>query len=106
MIQDKKNKVEKGICPICSRVMYEGNSINKHHLVPKSRGGVSTEYLHRICHAMIHSLWSEKELAQHYDSAEKIIASPRMQKFIAWVQKKDPLYYERTISSREKNRKR
>ena len=36
------------ICPICSRSIPESQK-DAHHLIPKSKGGKSAEYLHRIC---------------------------------------------------------
>lgn len=51
------------ICPICSRSIPESQK-DAHHLIPKSKGGKSAEYLHRICHKQIHALFSESELAK------------------------------------------
>jgi hypothetical protein len=80
-----------GQCPICDRDMWKGDSIDKHHMVPKCRGGKETEYLHKICHRKIHSIWTEKE----YNDPEKIKEHEEMQKFIKWVNKKEPDFYDR-----------
>ena len=61
---------EIGICPICNRMMIEGPSVDKHHFVPKSEGGVDTVFIHRVCHSKIHSLFTEKELAEEYNTPE------------------------------------
>ena len=64
-----------GPCPVCGREMIEdGASVNEHHLVPRSRGGKETTHLHRICHAKLHSRWTERELAERYSSIEAILA--------------------------------
>jgi len=42
------------------------HSVNRHHLVPRSRNGRDTLALHRICHAEIHAALSEKELERRY----------------------------------------
>lgn len=97
----------KGSCPICEREMYDGaSSINQHHFVPKSQGGKVQLFLHRVCHDAIHSLWTEKELAEEYSSAEKILMDARMQKFVKWVQKKDSLFYSSTFDSKKRSKKR
>lgn len=94
----------KGACPICDRGMYDdGKSINRHHFVPKSRGGKEQFYTHTICHNMLHRTWTNKELENEYSDPEKIKAEPVMEKFIAWVAKKDPLFYD---SSKDNNNRK
>jgi 5-methylcytosine-specific restriction endonuclease McrA len=59
-----------------------------HHLVPKSRGGVHTVYMHRSCHKQIHALFTEAELAKSYSNLESLCAHPELAKFIKWVKGK------------------
>jgi len=94
-----------GPCPICGRELIAGPSVNEHHLIPRSRKGKETITLHRICHSKIHSLFSEKELAMEYNTADKLRAHPEMQKFIKWVRKKDPEFYDRNRWSEARKRK-
>jgi hypothetical protein len=82
--------------------MVAGPSVNRHHFVPRSRGGRETEYVHRICHRKIHSLWTEAELARDYASPEAIRAHPDMQAFIRWIARKPPEFWARTHESRRK----
>lgn len=97
----------KGICPICDREMYDdGKSVNRHHFVPKSRGGKAQEAVHSLCHNQIHSLWTEKELELEYSDPEKIKENAEMQTFIAWVKKKDPLFYISSKDSKARKNKR
>lgn len=84
-----------GICPICEREMWNGASIDRHHFTPKCRGGKASEYLHKICHRKIHSIWTEKELEKEFNDPNKICAHSEMEKFIEWVQKKEPNYYDK-----------
>lgn len=84
-----------GNCPICDRPMIKGPSIDKHHMVPKCRGGKETHFLHKICHRKIHSIWTEKELEKTYNNAEIIKENEEIQKFIKWVSKKDPEFYDK-----------
>jgi hypothetical protein len=97
----------KGACPICDRDMYDdGKSINRHHFIPKSRGGKEQFFTHTLCHNMIHSLWTEKQLEMEYSDATIIKEHPEMQTFIAWVKKKDPLFYIKTKDSNSRKVKR
>ena len=80
---------EPEICPVCGREIPE-SQLDAHHLVPKSRGGRETEYLHRICHRQIHALFTEAELAKRYSTVEAILDHPEMQKFVTWVKRKPP----------------
>jgi hypothetical protein len=69
------------ICPICDRAIPSSQK-DAHHLVPKSKGGKATEYLHRICHKQIHALFTETELANQFNHAAILREHPDMQKFI------------------------
>ena len=57
-----------------------------HHLIPKSRGGVNTVFLHRAYHKQVHALLTETELAR----------------FIEWVQDKPNDFNPPTRRSRSK----
>lgn len=103
--EDKDRKFI-GDCPLCGRPMVEGPSVNEHHLVPKSRKGRETVTIHRICHSKIHSLFTERELALHYNTPEKLQAHPEIERFIKWVSKKDPEYKDRNRTSKTKGRRR
>ncbi len=89
---------EQPVCPICGRAIPPAQR-DAHHLIPKSKGGKSTEFLHRICHRQIHALFSETELARVLNTAEALREQPDMQKFIAWVSSKPDEFYERTSKS-------
>lgn len=86
------------ICPLCKRAIPAAQK-DAHHLVPKSRGGRHTEYLHRICHRQIHALFSETELARQFNNLEALLAHPEMARFVSWVQTKPDAFYERTRKS-------
>lgn len=86
------------ICPLCDRVIPESQR-DAHHLVPKSKGGKKTEFLHRICHKQVHALFDETELATKLNNADALRSHPEMQKFIAWVKNKPNDFYEKTRKS-------
>ena len=89
------NIVIVGQCPICDREMWKGDSIDRHHFYPKCKGGRVTEYVHKVCHRKIHSIWTENELAKEYNSSEIVKEHPEIKKFINWVSKKDPDFYDK-----------
>ncbi|QWE08190.1 HNH endonuclease [Polynucleobacter ibericus] len=86
------------ICPICDRAIPDSQK-DAHHLIPKSKGGKTTEYLHRICHKQIHALFTETELAQQYHHAQILREHPEMMKFIQWIKSKPNAFYEKTRKS-------
>jgi hypothetical protein len=86
------------VCPLCQRPIAESHK-DAHHLVPKSKGGRHTEYLHRICHRQIHALFTENELAREFSTVEALLAHPEMARFVAWVKTKPADFHERTRKS-------
>jgi len=93
-------------CPLCAREMAA--SIDKHHLIPKLKGGRNgqTVMLHKVCHAKIHSLFTEPELARTYSTIEKILEHEEIQKFVGWVSKKHAEFYESSKETGNKKNKR
>lgn len=92
-------------CAICLRELGTENT-SRHHLIPKSKGGTfgDTIMIHNICHQKIHSLFTEKELQETYNTAEALRTHEEMWKFIKWVRKKDPAFYQRNRWSKRKRR--
>lgn len=86
------------ICPLCGRLIPESEK-DAHHLVPKSKGGRETQYLHRVCHRQIHALLTETELARTYNHVEALLAHPGIARFVAWIKTKPDNFYERTRKS-------
>lgn len=86
------------VCPLCDRPIPPAQR-DAHHLVPKSRGGVQTAWLHRICHRQIHALFSETELARDYHRVDALREHPEMARFLAWVRRKPDDFFERTRKS-------
>lgn len=92
------NLVALPVCPLCERPIPKAQQ-DAHHLVPKSKGGRHTEYLHRICHRQIHALLTETELARQYATIDALLAHPPLAVFIKWVKTKPDAFYERTKKS-------
>ncbi len=93
-----------GNCPICDREMWNDNSSDRHHFYPKCKGGKETEWVHRVCHRKIHSIFTENELAKKYNNADLIREHPEIIKFIKWISKKEPNFYDKTITHNRKKR--
>jgi 5-methylcytosine-specific restriction endonuclease McrA len=92
------------VCPLCGRSIPESQK-DAHHLVPKSKGGRATEFLHRICHRQVHALFSEGELARRYQTVDALLAHPEIQSFINWVKTKPDDFYERVSKSQRLRKK-
>lgn len=93
-------------CPLCDRELILGPSIDEHHLIPKTFKGKDTITLHKICHRTIHATFSERELEHYYHTIERLLEHEKIQKFVKWVKKKDPEFYEKTKDTNERKRKR
>lgn len=86
------------ICPLCGRPIPPAQR-DAHHLVPKSKGGRQTAWMHRICHRQIHAVLTENELARQYATVEALLAHPALQVFVAWVQTKPADFFVSTRKS-------
>ena len=84
-----------GRCPLCSRPLVQGPSVNRHHWVPRSKGGRDASDVHVVCHRMIHRLFSEAQLAASYATPQALLADPALRRCVEWVQKKRPEYVDR-----------
>jgi hypothetical protein len=92
---------ELAVCALCDRIIPTALR-DAHHLVPKSRGGVITVFMHRACHKQIHALFTETELARHYPTIQALRAHPEVARFIQWVQDKPSDFNPPTRRSRSK----
>lgn len=89
----EEEKFEK-LCPLCNRQIAK--PFDKHHLVPKSKGGKHTVFLHRICHSKIHSVLTRSQLAKHYYKIDQLKKHPEIARFVTWISNKPPSFYSRT----------
>ncbi len=95
-----------GECPLCKRQMIKDKNVDKHHLIPKCKGGKETKYMHKICHQKIHSVFTEKQLARDYNSVEMLLTNQEIQKFVEWVKKKPEDFYDTNRDTNNRNKKR
>ncbi|GAA6156643.1 hypothetical protein NBRC116588_21160 [Pyruvatibacter sp. HU-CL02332] len=82
------------MCALCARPL--GDRVEKHHLIPRLKGGTQTVPLHPICHKKIHSLFTESELAQSFHTVEALTDHPDVAAFIKWVRKRPADFHKRT----------
>ena len=89
--------IEKFNCPICNRLTppeYQED----HHLIPRTLRK-RNKYIDlpqikekiRVCVScgdMIHKLFTEKEIAENYNTIEKILANEDVKKWAQWINKK------------------
>lgn len=94
-------------CKICNRELIEG-TYDEHHLIPASLGGKNKEKipLHYICHNKLHHTFTEREMANFYNTVERLVSHEEIQKFIKWIQKKDVYYYSKNKDTRKRKKKR
>jgi len=85
-------------CPLCDRIIPPQQR-DAHHLIPKSKGGVQTVVMHRICHRQIHSLLTEAELANDYFTVESLKQQNEIASFITWVKRKPVSFFEKSRKS-------
>jgi hypothetical protein len=90
-------------CGLCNRELGDF-LIEEHHMIPKMKKGKETEPVHRICHRKIHATFTEKELDTYYHTFDRLREHEAIQKFVKWVAKKPPSYYDLSVDSNRKKR--
>jgi hypothetical protein len=93
------------MCPLCNRVIPPAQR-DQHHLVPKSKGGRRTAFLHRVCHRQVRALLTESELARQYASVDALLQHPELQAFVAWVKSKPEDFFVRKYKSTRVQKRR
>jgi len=74
-------------CPICNRETPDEFQ-EKHHLVPKVKGGKETVLVCRNCAQQIHQLFSNNDLKNKLNTLTSLRDHPKMKKWIAWIYRK------------------
>lgn len=57
--------------------------------------------MHRICHDKIHAVFTEMELKRFYNTIESLQANEEIEKFIRWVRKREPEYYDKSVKQKK-----
>ena len=74
--------------------MLDGPSVDRHHWVPRSQGGRHAEPMHTVCHRKLHAVFTERELAVVYNTAEAARRHPDIRAFVTWVSRKPPEFVD------------
>src|SRR5688572_20983281 len=84
-----KKGPETHFCELCRRPTDEA-WLSRHHLVPREEGGRygATANLCQPCHATIHLLLSNKELALVYNTIPALQQAEPLQKYLRWIRNK------------------
>jgi len=83
-------------CWLCGRPL--GRKVERHHPVPKSRGGRATVAVHPICHRALHAIYSNAELERL--PLDGLRTRPELQRFLRWVTSKRPDFHAPTARPR------
>lgn len=81
------------VCPLCDRPL--GRRRERHHIIPKSKGGRDVVDIHPICHRKIHKVFTNTELAR-LGTIDALKAHPDMVSFIRWLKGKHPDFHAPT----------
>lgn len=83
MIESKKDLIP---CPLCGHKFFFSET-SKHHIMPRSRGGIDTERICNTCRKQLHAYSTNKEL-EEFESLEVIKNSEPMKKYLKWAKKR------------------
>lgn len=79
---------EPATCWLCERPL--GATVERHHPVPRSRGGRATAPVHPICHRTLHARFTNKELERIGGDLATLRADEAIGRFVGWVADKNP----------------
>jgi hypothetical protein len=91
------------LCPICERPNYHPSD---HHMVPRSRGGKSTETICADCHRACHACFSNKELETTFNTIEKLLSNETFAGTVKFIAKQDPAGKIKTKNSKDRSKKK
>jgi 5-methylcytosine-specific restriction endonuclease McrA len=86
-------------CELCGRPDTE---LTRHHLIPRARhkkGQIRRNFdkteltgrlamLCRACHKYVHTVLTERQLADEYNTVRQLLAHPEIAKFVCWIAKR------------------
>jgi len=101
---NRNQRIEGLRCELCHRVVPE-RMTSVHHLRPRSHGGgpENEAVLCKMCHSFLHATFTNRTLAESFDSVEALREDPEVRKFLKWVRKQKP---HRSINVDRRSEKR
>lgn len=92
---------EPGSCWLCHRPL--GRRVERHHLVPKARGGRETALLHPVCHRALHRHFDHARLQRIGTDRGALLEHPDLARFLAFLEGKPPDFH---VPTRAPSRRR
>ncbi len=92
-------------CGLCGRPLGALH-IQDHHLIPKTFGGKVTAPMHKMCHQKVHATFSERQLQHYYHTFERLLEHEEIQKFVKWVKRRPPEFYDKNDDTADRRRRR
>lgn len=89
-------------CQLCQLVV----ETRKHHLIPKSKGGINTIDCCETCENFLHKTWNYNELRNTYNNISSILQEPRFQKFLKWRLKQSPTTLFKSDRGKNRNKRK
>lgn len=90
----ENEEFDDGSCLICEREM----KLTRHHLIPRElhqqiakKKGYTQEFLNktisicRMCHSTVHRFYTNKDLANTYNTLDILMSEEKMQKYAKWA---------------------
>jgi len=74
--------------------------VQRHHPVPKAKGGRDTVPVHPIWHRTIHANFTNAELSRSGASRDRLLEKEPVARFVDWVQGKPPDFHAPTRGRR------
>ncbi len=81
-------------CWLCGRSL--GETVDRFHPIPKSRGGRDTVPVHPICRETIDANFTASELVRHAESGTPLTDNETVARFVKWVAKKPADFHSAT----------
>jgi hypothetical protein len=85
-------------CWLCGRDL--GKTIDRFHLIPKSRGGRDTVPVHPICRETIDANFTASELVRHAEQGIPLTDNETVARFVRWVGNKPADFHSATKAGR------
>jgi hypothetical protein len=98
------------VCALCRRRIpteriADPQAVQEHHLRPERRAESPTVLLCRPCHEQVHALFTNEELRERFDTAEKLRAADRLSDYLAWIRGTDHLEIDVETSDHVRERR-
>ncbi|WP_102957625.1 hypothetical protein [Mangrovicella endophytica] len=87
-------------CWLCGRLL--GQTVDRFHPIPKSRGGRDTVPVHPICRETIDANLSASELVRHAEAGTALTDTESIARFVKWVANKPADFHSATKAGRSK----